>query len=83
MTVCRAHSDSVTSLLRGQRMRRVHQHDQLVVPEHDRAEPRLGRLERQHAEVEAALGHLGANLARRDAPHVDVHERMGARGTAR
>ena len=39
-------------------------------------EPRFGRLERQHAEVESALRDLGADLARRNAAHVDVHERM-------
>ena len=76
MTVCRAHSDSVTSLLCGQRMRRVHEHHQLVLSEHDRAEPRLGGLERQHAEVEAALRDLGADLPRRNAAHVDVHQRV-------
>ena len=57
-------------------MRRVHEHHQLVLAEHDRAQPRLGRLERQHAEVEAALRDLGADLARRDAAHVDVDQRV-------
>ena len=59
-----------------QRMGRVHEHHQLVLTEHDRTEPRLGRLEGEHAEVEAALCHLGADLSGRDSAHVDVHERM-------
>ncbi len=58
-------------------MRRVDQHHELVLAEHDRAELRLGGLERQHAEVEAALRHLGADLARRDAADVHVHQRVG------
>ena len=43
-------------------------------------EPRRGfrRLERQNAEVEAALGHLGAELARRNPADVDVDERVCA-----
>ena len=76
MTVWRAHSDSVTSLLCGERVRRVHEHHELVLAEHDRAEPRLGGLERQHAEIEAALRDFGADLARRDAAHVHVHQRV-------
>ena len=44
--------------------------------EDDGTEFRLRRLEGQHAEVERPLRHLGADLARRDAPDVDVHERM-------
>ena len=35
-----------------QRVRRVDEHHQLVLAEHHRAEPRLGGLKRQHAEVE-------------------------------
>ena len=77
MTVWRAHSDSVTSRLLRERVRRMDQHHELVVAEHDRAQPRLGRLKRQHAEVEAAVRDLGADLARRDAAHVHVHQRMG------
>ena len=52
-------------------------------PEDDRAEPRLGGLEREHAEVEAALRHLGADLPRRDAADVDVHQRMRVAETLR
>ena len=68
---------------RGQRMRRVHEHHELVLAEHHRAEPRLGRLERQHAEVERALRDLGADLPRRHAPDVHVHQRVRLRGSAR
>ena len=66
-----------------ERVRRMHEHHQLVLSEHDRAELRLGRLERQHAEVERALRDLGAELPRRDAPHVHVDQRVAVSGTAR
>ena len=66
-----------------QRVRRVDEHHQLVVAEHHRAEPRFGRLKRQHAEIEPALRDFRAELPRRDATHVDVHQRMRLRGTGR
>ncbi len=39
--------------------------------------PGLGRLKREDAEVEAALRDLGADLTRRNAAHVHVHQRVG------
>ena len=76
MTVCRAHSDSVTSSAVGERMRRVDQHHELVLSEDDRAEASFGRLKRQHSEIEAALRDLGADLTGGDAPHVHVDQGM-------
>jgi hypothetical protein len=55
----------------------MHEHDELVLPEHDRTESRLGRLKREHTEVEAALRDFGADLSRRNAAHVDVDQRVG------
>ena len=44
--------------------------------EDDRAELRFAGLEGEHAEVERALRYFGANLPRRDAADVHVHERV-------
>ena len=76
MTGCRLHSGERHFLVVRQRMSRRHEHHELVVAEHDRAELRLGRLEGQDAEIERPLRHLRADLPRRNAPDVDVHERM-------
>ena len=57
-------------------MRRVHEHHELVLAEHDRAELRFGRLEREHPEVEAALRDFGSDLARRNAADVNVNQRV-------
>ena len=50
--------------------------------ERDDRQPRSGRVERQHAEVEAALEHLARDLAGRHAAHVDGDAGMH-RGEAR
>src|SRR5688500_19263788 len=57
-------------------MRRMHKHDELVLTEDNRAEARLARLKREHAEIQAPLGDLGADLTRGDAAHIDVYQRM-------
>ena len=77
MTVWRAHSESVTSLLWASACDGMHEHDELVLSEHDRSQARFGGLEREDPEVEAALRHFGADLAGRNPPHVDVDQRVG------
>jgi hypothetical protein len=47
------------------------------VTENERVEPGFGRLERQHAEVEAPLRNLCTDLPGRDTPDVDVNKRVG------
>jgi hypothetical protein len=42
ITVCRAHSASVTSRLDAELVRRVDEHHELVVAEHDRRQARFG-----------------------------------------
>jgi hypothetical protein len=49
---------------------------ELVLSEHDRSETRLGRLKCENAEIETALRDFCADLPRRDAADVDVHQRM-------
>ena len=61
---------------RRERMRRVREQHQLVVADRERGQPLLGRLEGQDPEVEAALQHLEADLARRHAAHVDERLRV-------
>ena len=55
---------------------RRRQHHELVVAQANRAEPALGGREREHAEVEAALLHFDADLARRDASDVELDARV-------
>ncbi len=55
-----------------QRMLRVDQHDQIVVAQRERHQSAFGRQERDHAEIQTALRHLDANLARGDPAHVDL-----------
>ena len=63
-------------LMSRERMARRYEHHELVVAEDDRAQLRLARMEREHAEVERALRDLRPDLPCRDAPDVHVHERM-------
>ena len=81
ITVCRAHSASVTSRLSASGCDGCTSITSSSCPSTIDAEPRLGGLERQHAEVEAALRDLGAHLAGRDAAHIDVHERVAPGGS--
>ena len=55
----------------------IDQHDEIVVPQHDGRQPGLGRLKGEHAEVEAAVCHFGADLPRRHPPYVHVYQRVG------
>ena len=57
-----------------ERVRRIDQHHQLVVPEDDGAELWLRGLESEDAEVECPLGDLRPDLARRDSPDIDMNE---------
>jgi hypothetical protein len=54
----------------------MHEHDELILAEHHGAKTGLGWLEREHAEIEAALSDLGPDLPCRDAANVHVHEGM-------
>ena len=76
MTVSCANSDIGTRLALRKRMRRVHQQHQLVRAERHREQPLVARIERDDAEVEAALRDLDADLARRHAAHVHENARM-------
>ena len=60
-----------------ERVRRVNEHDELVVAQHYGAQARFCRLKGQHAEIEAALRDLGADLPCRNPTNVHVHERVG------
>src|SRR5262245_50967352 len=55
-------------------VRRVNEHDELVVAQHDGAQTRFCGLKGQYAEIEAALGDLGSDLSCRDPTNVHVHE---------
>ena len=57
----------------------MREHHQLVAAERDRLQPLVGRLERQDAEIEAALEQLGGDLPRRHAPDLDARLRVLAR----
>ena len=60
----RAPTSSIVTCARvRQRMRRRHEQDELVAARAASTQPALGRLERQHAEVEAALQHFDARSA--------------------
>ena len=61
----------------------MREHHELVAAERDRLQAAIGGLERQDAEVEAALEHLGGDLARRHAPDVDERLRVRAARSAR
>ena len=76
MTVWRAHSESVTSLLWASGCDGCTSITSSSCPSTIDPRPRLGGLEREDAEVEAALRHLGADLAGRNAAHVHVHQRV-------
>jgi hypothetical protein len=54
----------------------VNEHDELVVTQHDGAQTRFCWLKGQHAEIEAALRNLGADLSCRNSTNVHVHERV-------
>lgn len=60
-----------------ERMRRVNEHDELVVAQDYGAQARLCGLKGQHPEIEAALRDLGADLSCRNPTNVHVHERVG------
>ena len=55
---------------------RVDEHHQIIRPERQRHQAALGRQKGHHAEVQAPLRHLDANLPRGYAPHVDLDVRM-------
>ena len=57
-------------------VRRMDEHHEIVLAERDRIEARFRRLEREDAEVEAALRNLRADLPGRDAAHVNVYQRV-------
>ena len=76
MTVSRPNSAERDFLAPGQRVLRVHQHDEVVRSQRQRHQPALGGEERDDAEIEAALRHLNAHLTRRHPPHVDLNIRM-------
>jgi len=60
-----------------ERVRRVNEHDELIVAQHDGAQARFCRLKGQHAKIEAALRDLGADLSCRNPTYVHMHERVG------
>ena len=75
-------SSIVTRRLAGERMRRATcSRTSSSPPSEIDWTPLVGRLKRQHAEVEAAVEQLGRHLARRHAPHFDARLRMLARET--
>ncbi len=57
-------------------MRRIDQQHQLVRAQRHGQQPLVAGIERDDAEVEAALRHFDADLARRHAAHVDENARM-------
>ena len=67
----------------GQRVRRRHQQHELVAADRHLEQALLGRMERQRAEVEAALLHFDGDLTGRHAAHVDRDVGIALRGSAR